>query len=217
MSTYLYDDAFMNKLRLWAQNTEVTITGPEETRRLFEVIADRSNDSPIKLPMICLTRRGGYQVTALNKKPLSFDGLTTSANPSKSQQLNAIPITIQYQLDVYTRYYKEADEYMRNLIFNIVNYPKLYVEIPYENADIVHNANIRIISEVENNSAVPERLIEGQFTRLTLGIDIDDAYLWDVRTRDNYSIGFQMAVPGEVIYNYNINPHTDSFPDDEDE
>ena len=48
MSTYFYDDAIVKKLQLWTRNTEVTITGPDETRRLFEVIADKTNDSPIK-------------------------------------------------------------------------------------------------------------------------------------------------------------------------
>ena len=217
MSTYFYDDAIVKKLQLWTRNTEVTITGPDETRRLFEVIADKTNDSPIKLPLICLTRRGGYQVTAPSKKPLSFDGLTLEANLKKSQQLNAVPITINYQLDVYARYFKEADEYARNLVFNIINYPTFQVEIPYENIDIEHDANIRLVSEVEDNSGIPERLISGQFTRITLGLEVDDAYLWDVRTRDNYSIGFRMSVENEPVTDYNINPKTDFFPDSDEE
>jgi chorismate synthase len=51
-----------------------------------------------------------------------------------------------------------------------------------------HISNIRLTTEVEDNSDIPERLISGQFTRLTIGIDIDDAYLFDVRIRDNLSI-----------------------------
>ena len=39
-----------------------------------------------------------------------------------------------------------------------------------------------------NNSDIPERLVSGQFTRMTMRIDIDDAYLFDVRYRDVYSI-----------------------------
>ena len=42
--------------------------------------------------------------------------------------------------------------------------------------------------DVEDNSSVPERLINGQFTRFTFNITIDDAYLWDTRIRDNYEI-----------------------------
>ena len=76
-------------------------------------------------------------------------------------------------------------------------------------------ANIRLTTEVRDNSAVPERLIPGQFTRYTIGINIDDAYLFDVRTRDNYSIGFQLKANDvqEPLYQYNINPNTDAFPE----
>ena len=102
--------------------------------------------------------------------------------------LQAVPIGIGYQIDVYTRYLAEADEYARNLVYNIINYPKLTIEIPYENSKLQHDANIRILSDVEDNSDIPERLISGQFSRFTIGINIDDAYLWDVRIKDNLKL-----------------------------
>ena len=214
MSAYLYDEALLNKLKKWTAGTQVTVT-VEETRRLFEVIADKANDNPIQLPLFCLRRSGGFSVDTLGKKPLSYDALPIKANAQRTSQLNAIPITITYQLDVFTRYFKEADEYARNLIFNIINYPKLEIEIPYENAKYPHVANIKLTTSVVDNSNIGERLVPGQFTRYTLGINIDDAYLFDVRTKDNYSIGFQMKVDGDnrTIFSYNINPETDFFPE----
>ncbi|MBO5711334.1 MAG: hypothetical protein J6R47_00710, partial [Acholeplasmatales bacterium] len=120
---------------------------------------------------------------------------------------NAIPIGIAYQLDIYTRYLEEADEYARNFIFNIINYPKLTIELPYESQGIKHDANIRITSDIDDNSDIPERLIPGQFTRLTLGINIDDAYLFDVRVKDNLSIKEVSLIPEtdprELIINVN--------------
>ena len=62
------------------------------------------------------------------------------------------------------------------------------IEIPYEDCKLTHDANIRISSEVDDNSDIPERFMPGQFSRLTLGINIDDAYLFDVRLRDNLTI-----------------------------
>jgi hypothetical protein len=35
MSLKLYDTALENKLRKWLNNEKLTITGPDETRRLF--------------------------------------------------------------------------------------------------------------------------------------------------------------------------------------
>ena len=188
MSVQLYDDALLNKLNKWTAGVNATITGVNDTRRLFETISDASNDRNIKLPLIALSRQGGYTILNKNKRPLSYSALTLAASEPKSAKLNIIPIGISYQLDIYTKYLQEADEYARNFIFNIINYPKLTVEIPYEDLGLTHDANIRITSDVEDNSDIPERLIPGQFTRFSLGINIDDAYLFDVRVKNNLSI-----------------------------
>ena len=188
MGVKLYDDALLNKFKKWTAGTHLTLSGVNDTKRLFEVIADTNNDKPIELPLIALRRPGGYTIQSKYKQPRSFMGHTMARTDAVGAKLNAIPIGITYQLDIYTRYLEEADEYARNIVFNIINYPKLEVEIPYEDMGFTHISNIRLTTEVEDNSDIPERLIPGQFTRLTIGFDIDDAYLWDVRIRDNLSI-----------------------------
>lgn len=199
MSTFFYDDAIVAKLKLWAERTDMSVLGPDETQRFFEMIADKTNDKPLKLPIIALKRKGMYTVTNPSKKPLTFDGMTLKANTDKSTLLNAIPITLSYQIDVYTRYFREADEYSRNLVFNIINYPKFSIEIPYEGNSIEHSANMRLVQDLENTSSIPERLSLGQFTRISIGIEVDDAYLFDVRTLDNYSIAFSIVDDGGIV------------------
>lgn len=215
MSAYFYDEALKEKLKRWTEGTKISVTDTEETQRLFEMMADTTNDSPLKLPLICIRRARGFRILSLGKKPLSYGGVTFKANTDMSSKLNAIPIAIPYQLDVYTRYYKEADEYARNLIFNIINYPKLEIEIPYENANLKHVSNIRLTSGVEDNSNVPERLSLGQFTRMTIGIEIDDAYLFDVRTKNNYSMGYQLWTAPSPFENETTDDKEPSFPTDE--
>lgn len=188
MSVGLYDKAFIDKLLNWTKDTNIHIMGPEDTKRLFQTIADTTNDKPIQLPLIALRRIGGFTVLDTGKRPLSFDGATLDANHNIASQLNAIPISVSYQIDVYTRYFNEADEYARNIVFNIINYPKLDIVIPYNNENYIHHSNIRLQGEVEDNSDIAERLVPGQFTRMTIKIDVDDAYLFDVRYRDVYSI-----------------------------
>lgn len=188
MAVRFYDDALLQKLNKWAANSPLTITGVNETRRLFEVVSDMNNDRPIQLPLIALSRNAGYSISNKYKQPLSYNANTLTQTAERGTKLNAIPIRIPYQIDIYTRYLEEADEYARNIIFNIINYPKLTVEIPYMDCEYTHDANIRLTSDLDDNSDIPERLIPGQFTRLTLGIDIDDAYLFDVRVKDNLSI-----------------------------
>ena len=188
MAVSLYDNALLEKIKAWSKDTKMTIYGVSDSKRLFETLADDSNDKPIQLPIISIRRSGAYKILNTNHKPTTFDGFTLEANYDRSTQLNVIPIEPSYTLDVYTRYMEEADEYIRNLIFNIINFPVLDIKVPYSNYNNIKRAYIKLREDVEDNSDIPERLISGQFTRLSLGLYIEDAFLWDVRTRDNVHI-----------------------------
>lgn len=188
MAIAYYDNALLNKIKKWVNDPNMRITGPDETKRLFSYYADINRDSPIQLPLIALRRSRDVEILSTNKKPLTFDGATIEATQQQSSQLNGVPIAIRYQLDVYTRYFQEADEYIRNFIFNFINFPKLSIEIPYNNANIEHTSNIRLDTSIADNSDISERLIPGQFTRLTLSLYIDDAYIFDYKFRKNYTI-----------------------------
>ena len=189
MALYYYDTALLEKLKYWTNKTQVKVYGPDETRQLFEIIADETDDKPIKLPILCLRRNGGYTIININKKPMTFDGAIVKHTDENSTQFNSIPILINYQLDIYAKYLQEADALTRNLIFNIVNYPTMKIQIPYDSSNyLIHYSNVRVGNVVQDNSAIPERMVPGLFTRLSLVLDIDDAYLWDVRTKDNAQI-----------------------------
>lgn len=186
MAIAYYDNALLEKVKSWVNDPNMKITGPDETRRLFQYQADINDDKPIQLPLIALRRGRDVDILSTNKKPLTFDGATLEANSKQSGILNGIPIAIKYQLDIYSRYYEEADEYVRDFIFNFINFPKLKIEIPYNNAKIEHISNVRLEQTVVDNSDISERLAPGQFTRFTLSLYIDDAYIFDYKFRRNY-------------------------------
>ena len=194
MSFSLYDTAIVEKLKKWTNDTNLTITGPEETKRLFQQRLDVKNDSPLELPLVALRRHKDIKITDLNKRPLVYDGLTLNASKGQSDQLNGIPIYLNYSIDIFTRYAKECDEYVRNFIFNIIKFPKIQIQIPYNDSNIVHDANIRLEGTVTDTSEIPERLIAGQFTRFTIPIYVDDAYIFDYRFRPNYSIEVETEI-----------------------
>lgn len=79
MALRFYDEALLNKLKKWVSDEHMKITGPEETRRLFEYRADLNNDKPIELPLITLRRGRDFEILSTNKKPLTFDGITLNA------------------------------------------------------------------------------------------------------------------------------------------
>lgn len=188
MSLKLYDDAITKKISEWTKDTDIHIYSPNSMKNIMEIRADENNDNPIKLPIITISRNGGYDIIDTLRQPLSYDGLSKDASYERTLQINAIKINIHYQIDVYTRYLEEADELVRNFVFNIVNFPTLIVHLPYNGVDIEHDSALTLASSVEDNSDIPERMVKGQFTRFTLQVDINDAYLWDIRYRDNIHI-----------------------------
>lgn len=197
MAIRYYDEALVEKIKSWVKDPNMKVLSPNDSTRLFQLKADLNSDKPLTLPFIAISRDSDIEIINTNKHALTYDGAHLEVDEDKSKQLNAIPIKISYQLDIYTKYFAEADEYLRNFIFNLINYPRLSIEIPYNNSKITHNFTIQLESTVSDNSDIPERLIAGQFTRMSLKFYIDDAYLFSVPFMKNWKVEV-----GEVeIYN----------------
>ena len=188
MAIRYYDEALVEKIKSWVKDPNMKVLSPNDSTRLFQLKADLNNDKPLTLPFIAISRDSDIEIINTNKHALTYDGGRLSVDENKTQALNAIPIKISYQLDIYTKYFAEADEYLRNFIFNLINYPRLSIEIPYNDSKIVHNFTIQLDSTVSDNSDIPERLIAGQFTRMSLKFYIDDAYLFSVPFMKNWKI-----------------------------
>lgn len=186
MAIRYYDDALLNKIKLWVRDPNMTILSVNESTRLFQIEAEKNDDKPLKLPLIALSRDPNMTIISTQRKALTYDGAHLAMDNQYSMLLNAIPIQLNYQLDIYTRYFAEADEYVRNFIFNFINYPKVSITIPYNDANIEHNSTVLLESNVSDNSDIPERLISGQFTRMTIRLTIDDAWLFSVPFMDNW-------------------------------
>ena len=281
MATYLYDEALLKKLKHWTEASNVHVYGADETRNLFEVMADESNDSPIELPIITVRRNRGYTIIdgGTTRRPLSYDGHavsdvafdnyleaqdfceqndldeiviypksywvdgqkfrtfaeakaycdendidpatvhtanwqkyyinSTDIHPEYTEAIRAIPISISYQLDVYARYAKEADILMRNLVFNIINYPGFTINIP--KANLTHTARLVLSDNIEDNSSIPERFVEGNLTRLTANVSVDNARLWDTRKLRNADINIVLDDTYEQEYDVYFPPYMNDF------
>lgn len=188
MSIRYYDEAVSNKIKGWVRDKNMRILSPADSSRFFQMRADLKNDAPLTLPMIAISRLGGAEIINTNKRALTYDGGHLDATGEKSEVLNAIPIKIQYQLDIYTKYFAEADEYARNFVFNIINYPRIKIEIPYNDSRVVHNSTLLLEPSIDDASDIPERLIAGQFYRISLKMFIDDAYLFSVPFNPNWKV-----------------------------
>lgn len=207
MALRYYDDVLAERLKRWVpENSHLRILKPDESKRLFELIANDNNDKNIKVPFIALSRDTSIEINSNIKQNKSFDGLKLANNDDITLQLNVIPVTLNYQLDIYTKTYDEGDEYLRSFLFKLINNPLLKIEIPYNNTSIQHVANIRVADQVSDTSDISERMFSGQFTRWTIQLELQDAFLFSIPYRKNWKLdGITVEVsdkitePGEII------------------
>ena len=170
---YLYDTAIVEDLRSIFDDDKIFICPPD---RVFATIGRLSEDD-VKLPMISVVRTG----TSLgnSQHSMRFTGGLLSIDPQTNEntKLQAIPITINYQLDVWTKHREENDNIVRELLFYYMTHPTLLVDIPY-GSNLKHNFNIFFDSNIEDNSDISDHVNRGEYFRQTLSVYTDDAYLW---------------------------------------
>ena len=195
MAVRYYDDAIIQKLKRWIpENSSLRVLHPDESKRLFELVATDNNDKPLQLPFIALSRDNNIELLSTVKQLKSFNGAKLSGGAmtvddlNTSKVLNAIPIKLNYQLDIYAKKAEDCDEYVRNFLFKLINNPVIMIDIPYNGTNIQHIANIRILNTISDTSAISERLFSGQFSRWTIQFEIQDAFLFSIPYKRNWKI-----------------------------
>lgn len=189
MALEYYDDVIAAKIARWLPSTDkIRVLKPDETRRLFELNAHDKNDEPLQLPLLSLSRNNEIELLLNLKNPRSFAGLTLLKTKDSTVLLDAIPIRLVYQLDIYTKNATDGDAYLRQYLFKLINNPSIKICIPYNGTDIEQIANIRVLNNVADTSAIAERLFPGQFTRWSIQFEVQDAFLYDVPYRKNWKL-----------------------------
>ena len=189
MAFEYYDDALAGKLMKWTPtNLQLRVLKPDDTKRLMELKADDSKDKQLRLPFIALSRNNEIELLLNVKNPRSFDGLTLNKTEEKTLQMNVIPVKLQYQLDIFAKTQVEAEQYVREYLFKLINNPTIKIVIPYNGQEVTQIANIKVLSNVADTSDIPQRLFVGQFTRWTIQLEILDAFLYNLPYRQNWKI-----------------------------
>ena len=185
MSVNLYDKAIVNKFRELMADSDIFIAPPEN---VFRTIAALNKDE-VTLPLISL-QRTGYTLLDDRSHSMKFKGAQLSYNEEEDQiaSLQAIPIRINYVLDVWTRRLEECDDIIRELIWYLSTHPTMEVNIPY-GLDITHHFNIMLDNDIEDNSDIVEHINRGEYFRQTISFYVDDAYLWKSKTSHPARIG----------------------------
>ena len=183
MSLTLYDKAVTEKIKAWILDPNMVVLSPDETTRMFEWKADISEDKPMQLPFITIQRNRDITIRDAGNKAMTRASKVFNNQKGISDHLNAVPISISYVINIYTKFLEQADEYVRNFVFNFINYPGIVIKIPYNDSPLTYTSFITLQDTITDNSDIPERLVPGQFSRLTLNIALNDAYLFSYNRR----------------------------------
>lgn len=198
MAISYYDDAVTAKIKGWlADNSSLRVLNPDETKRVIELSAEDSGDKPLQLPLLTISRNKELEITNAIKQSKSFDGLIIQEDTvnAATVHMNVIPVKTLYQLDIYTKKQLEADEYVRQFLFKLINNPQIIVEIPYNNYVVKHTANLRVLNSVSDTSDIPNHLFPGQFYRWTIQLELQDGFLFSIPYKKNWRfIGFELAL-----------------------
>lgn len=203
MAISYYDEAVTQKIKGWlADSTKLRVLSPDESTRLIQLMAEDSNDKPLTLPLIALSRNKDIEIESTIKQNKSFDGLVIDKDIKNATtvHLNVIPIKTMYQLDIYTKKRIEADEYVRQYLFKLINNPQIIIEIPYNNFIIRHTANLRVLNTVSDTSDISTHVFPGQFYKWTIQLELQDGFLFSIPQKQGWKIiGLEVSTVDRII------------------
>lgn len=194
MAINYYDEAITQKVKNWlADSSRLRVLSPDESSRLIQLTADDSEDKPLKLPLIAISRNKDIELELAIKQNKSFDGyiLHNDAATATTVHMNVIPIKTTYQLDIYTKKRIEADEYVRQYLFKLINNPQIIIDIPYPHRDncvLRHTANLRVLNTISDTSDIPTHLFAGQFYRWTIQLELQDGFLFSIPQKQSWKL-----------------------------
>ncbi len=202
MAISYYDEAITQKIKGWlADSSKLRVLSPDESTRLLQLHAEDSNDEPIKLPLIAISRNKDIEIESAIKQNKSFDGLVIGKDTTNNTtiHLNVIPVKTTYQLDIYTKKRIEADEYVRQYLFKLINNPQIIIEIPYNNYIVRHTANLRVLDTVSDTSDIPTHVFPGQFYKWTIQLELQDGFLFSIPNKRNWKfIGIEVSTVDKI-------------------
>lgn len=202
MAINYYDEAITQKIKGWlADTSKLRVLSPDESTRLIQLHAEDSNDEPLQLPLLSISRNRDIEIESTIKQNKSFDGLVIGKDNlgATTIHLNVIPIKTTYQLDIYTKKRIEADEYVRQYLFKLINNPQIIIEIPYNNYIVKHTANLRVLNTVSDTSDIPNHLFAGQFYRWSIQLELQDGFLFSIPQKKNWRfVGYEVTLADKI-------------------
>lgn len=202
MAISYYDEAITQKIKAWlADSSKLRVLSPDESNRLIQLAAEDSGDKPLKLPLIAISRNKDIEIESAIKQNKSFDGLVIGQDTTTATtvHMNVIPIKTTYQLDIYTKRRIEADEYVRQYLFKLINNPQIIIDIPYNGHTVRHTANLRVLNTISDTSDISTHIFSGQFYKWTIQLELQDGFLFSIPQKAGWRfVGFELTAADKI-------------------
>lgn len=200
MAIDYYDEAITQKIKSWlADGSTMRVLSPDESNRLIQLAAEDTGDKPLTLPIIAISRNKDIELLSTIKQSKSFDGLVikSDAEAHKTVHFNVLPIKTTYQIDFYTKKRIEADEYVRQYLFKIINNPQIVIDIKYNNYVVQHTANLRVLNTISDTSDISTHIFSGQFYKWTIQLELHDGFLFSLPNKSTWSVADSTVATAE--------------------
>lgn len=180
MSLTLYNDALLSKFEGIYDNVVYSTT--EEAFRKSALKMQKSN---VTLPLISFYRTG-FNITAnLRNDPEFRSGRSSllQSEDSTVRKLRSVPVTIQYQLDLWAQSQVVLDQMIQEVIFWLVGNPIVKVEVPSVGYQV--DFSIMLEDDIVDNTDIQSFEEGGRIYRKTLSLMTQSARLFsfhDIKT-----------------------------------
>jgi hypothetical protein len=186
MSLLNYDKALFGKIT--GVYDEVIFASPDESFKQNAL----KNDGRVLLPFISVWRLPEFTINrqTYNDSRVrqgSTLRLGTEAN-SPLRAARGVPVTLTYQLDVYSNKRTTCDGIASELILHLLEHPYINVNIDGLDRNFVQQFEIIVSDSVNDNTSVSEFEDTGRIYRLTLEITLNDAVIYRIDRHDNKQV-----------------------------
>lgn len=143
----LYDEALFDYLKENV-SSEVAIVPVSDYWRVISM----HRETKLSLPAVCISRSTSNPDREMKSWVIGRKGRTDRIQQNKRFTEQAIPMVLQYNLTALTTRQDDIDELTSELIFLILNKPKVTIQIPYGSNRLV-NAQIDVNGDVSDASS----------------------------------------------------------------
>lgn len=181
MSSLLqYDKGVFQKMK--ALYDEVYFAAPEEVMK----VNAKAHKGKVMMPFIAVWRmpdftvnREMYNDSYVRRGPTRMTKGKDIEYPNKKVQMHGIPVSLQYQVDVYATRRDVCDGLMAEIILEMYENPWVNVK-QSDMGDFIQQFNLDIDDSITDNTSISEFEDTNRFYRLTATLNMQEAVIYRI-------------------------------------